>query len=172
MQQTTIHITHYQRHGLSLLLGSYEGKLCMCDWMYNELHQQKVRQRLHKKLKVGFEEEVEPKDEVLLGAIRELDEYLTGKRTAFCTPILAVGTEMQCAVWEALAIIGYGETLPYKELAQMIGKPKAVRAVANAVGANALSIFIPCHRIIGADGSLTGFAGGIKTKQFLLDLEK
>ena len=82
-----------------------------------------------------------------------------------------VGTDFQKSVWEALMNIPYGKTVSYLELSQNIGKPKAVRAVANANGANALSLFIPCHRIIGKDGSLTGYAGGLEIKKKLLELE-
>ncbi len=169
----TIHITHYSRYGLELVLGSYEGKLCLCDWPYNERHHQMVLQQLRKQLSAEITQDSEQTtNEVLAQASRELDEYLGGKRMAFSLPIIMTGTDMQCLVWRVLLGIGYGKTLSYKELAERIGRPKAVRAVANAVGANALGIIIPCHRIIGADGSLTGFAGGIKTKQFLLDLER
>lgn len=81
------------------------------------------------------------------------------------------GTDLQKIVWESLMDIPYGETVSYRALAAAIGRPTAVRAVANAIGANALSIIVPCHRVMGADGSLTGYAGGLDAKRQLLDLE-
>ena len=108
---------------------------------------------------------------VLREARRQLDEYFAGKRRRFALPLSPHGTEFQRAVWAALETISYGETISYAQLAARIGKPAAVRAVGAANGRNPLPIVLPCHRVIGADGSLTGFGGGLPTKQFLLKLE-
>ena len=108
---------------------------------------------------------------VLRRARRQLDEYFAGKRRAFDLPLSPAGTEFQRSVWTALATIPYGETISYAELARRIGQPTASRAVGLANGANPLSIIVPCHRVLGRDGSLTGYAGGLQRKQALLRLE-
>lgn len=100
-----------------------------------------------------------------------LDAYFSGVVDAPELPLMLVGTEFQKRVWNELTGIPSGATITYKELASRIGRPAAVRAVANAVGANRLSVFIPCHRVIGSDNSMTGYAGGIAAKRFLLSLE-
>ena len=103
---------------------------------------------------------------------KELKEYFSGKRQAFDVPLDIIGTEFQQKVWQALVKIPYGQTSSYKQQAISIDKLKAIRAVASANGANKISIIIPCHRIIGSDGSLTGYAGGLHRKKWLLDFEK
>ena len=108
---------------------------------------------------------------VLEEAKRQLDEYFAGNRKAFTIPLLLVGTVYQQQVWNELLNIPYGATTSYKEIAQNIGKPKAVRAVAGAIGANGISILIPCHRVIGSNRSLTGYAGGLEAKRILLQME-
>ena len=104
-------------------------------------------------------------------AIRQLREYFAGERKTFSLPLCPEGTDFQRAVWSELRKIPYGETISYKQLACRIGKPKAVRAVGAANGANPIPIIIPCHRVIGHDGSLTGFGGGLPLKKRLLQLE-
>ena len=104
-------------------------------------------------------------------ACAQLEEYFAGSRTTFELPLDLVGTDFQVDVWSALADIPYGETATYAEQASRIGRPKAVRAVGAANGRNPVSIVLPCHRVIGADGSLTGFAGGLDAKRQLLDHE-
>ncbi|MDO4770057.1 MAG: methylated-DNA--[protein]-cysteine S-methyltransferase [Brachymonas sp.] len=101
----------------------------------------------------------------------ELDQYFAGRLQTFATPLAPVGTPFQQAVWRELQTIPYGATRSYKEQAAHIGKPQAMRAVAAANGQNRISILIPCHRVIGSDGSLTGYGGGLARKQALLDLE-
>ncbi|MGE8449904.1 MAG: methylated-DNA--[protein]-cysteine S-methyltransferase [Pseudomonadales bacterium] len=108
---------------------------------------------------------------MLLEAERQLREYFAGSRERFELELDFVGTEFQCKVWQALLTIPFGETRSYSQIAQQIGNPKAVRAVGAANGRNPISIVAPCHRVIGASGSLTGFAGGLEAKQFLLALE-
>lgn len=110
---------------------------------------------------------------VLLQTIAQLGEYFAGQRQQFDLPLdRGQGTEFQHAVWEALSAIPYGRTLSYGDLAKFIGKPAAVRAVAAANGRNRLSIVVPCHRVIGSNGSLTGYAGGLANKEALLRLEQ
>jgi methylated-DNA-[protein]-cysteine S-methyltransferase len=108
---------------------------------------------------------------VLLEMERQLGEYFAGSRQAFTVKLDPVGTEFQGKVWKALMEIPFGETRSYGEIATSIGHPRAVRAVGAANGRNPLSIVVPCHRAIGASGKLTGFAGGLETKEFLLTLE-
>ena len=109
---------------------------------------------------------------LLRQAARQLDEYFAGERRAFDLSLKPSGTPFQLAVLNALATIPYGETRSYGEIAAQIGRPRAVRAVGAANGRNPLPIVLPCHRVIGADGSLTGFGGGLATKRYLLDLER
>jgi len=103
---------------------------------------------------------------------KELEEYFEGKRKDFTVPLAPVGTDFQKNVWEILRTIPYGTTRSYQQQADILGNPKAVRAVANANGLNKISIIIPCHRVIGSNGTLTGYGGGIWRKQKLLELEK
>lgn len=103
---------------------------------------------------------------------QELSEYFEGTRLAFIVPLAPVGTDFQKSVWEILRTIPYGTTRSYQQQADILGHPKAVRAVANANGLNKISIIIPCHRVIGTNGTLTGYGGGIWRKQKLLELEK
>ena len=113
-----------------------------------------------------------PSHPVLLQAVRQLAEYFAGKRTHFELPLdVSGGTAFQQSVWQALLQIAPGDTTSYGTLSGRIGKPLAVRAVGSAVGRNPLSIVVPCHRVLGADGSLTGYAGGLPRKQALLKLE-
>jgi methylated-DNA-[protein]-cysteine S-methyltransferase len=102
---------------------------------------------------------------------RQLEEYFRGEREEFDVPLAMEGTEFQLTVWHALRRIPYGETVSYGKLAERIGNPKAVRAVGLANGCNPIPIIVPCHRVIGSDGSLTGFGGGLPTKKKLLELE-
>lgn len=102
----------------------------------------------------------------------QLDEYFAGARRAFVVELDLEGTEFQRAAWTALAAIPFGETRTYGEQARAIGRPKAVRAVGAANGRNPVAIVLPCHRVVGADGALTGYAGGLAMKRFLLDLER
>lgn len=104
-------------------------------------------------------------------AVRQLREYFAGKREQFDLPLLPEGTEFQRGVWRRLQEIPYGETISYGELAKRVGNPKASRAVGAANGQNPIPIVIPCHRVIGANGKLTGFGGGLPIKEALLTLE-
>lgn len=105
-------------------------------------------------------------------ASQQLKEYFAGERTDFSFPMASVGTAFQKSVWDALAKIPYGETRTYGQIAQAIGNPKASRAVGMACNRNPIMIAVPCHRVIGADGSLTGYAPGTQLKQIVLNLEQ
>ena len=109
---------------------------------------------------------------VLTGVRKELDEYFAGRLKKFMTPLAFAGTPFQHQVWTELCRIPYGETISYLELANRIRNAKAVRAVGMANGANPIAIIVPCHRVIGSNGSLTGFGGGLPTKRALLELER
>lgn len=118
------------------------------------------------------DEEPEEGDHAFLDQLADqLADYFSGNETKFDLPLDLQGTDFQQTVWEALRDIPYGATISYQELAEHIGNPTAVRAVATAVGMNPVSIIIPCHRVIGSDGSLTGFAGGLPAKEWLLEKE-
>jgi len=104
-------------------------------------------------------------------AALQIEEYFSGKRKTFSLPLAMHGTEFQMDVWRALQTIPYGETRSYKDIAIQIGRPKAVRAVGMANNRNPISIIVPCHRVIGHDGSLVGYGGGLPLKKFLLELE-
>jgi len=151
-----------------LILGSFEGKLCLLDFRYRRMRKT-VDHRIKKGLNADF---VEKDDGVLKKTREQLDAYLNGDRKEFDVPLLMVGTDFQKSVWEALLKVPYGLTSTYLDLAKKINNAKAVRAVASANGANAMSLVIPCHRIIGSDGELVGYGGGLPVKKRLLKLEK
>lgn len=108
---------------------------------------------------------------VLEEAQRQLDEYFAGKRKTFDIPLHITGSDFQRKIWNILIDIPYGEIKSYKDIAVGFGNSKAVRAVAQAIGANGISIFIPCHRVVGSNRSLTGYAGGLDAKRMLLEIE-
>lgn len=112
-----------------------------------------------------------PDDPILAETRRQLDDYFAGMRTLFDLPLAPVGTGFQRAVWAALDTIPYGETRSYADIARQIGRPNACRAVGAANGRNPISIVTPCHRVVGSSGALTGFAGGLAAKHWLLRLE-
>jgi methylated-DNA-[protein]-cysteine S-methyltransferase len=150
-----------------LVLGEFGGELCLCDWKYRKMRDQ-VDNRIQTALNAEFKLE---ETELLNAAKSQLNEYFAKERTSFALPLLFLGSDFQKTVWEKLLTIPYGKTTSYLELSRMLGDEKAIRAVATANGANALSIIVPCHRVIGSDGSLTGYAGGLNAKQKLLQLE-
>ena len=156
-EKNIIKVQRYESPCGLLLLGSFGDKLCLCDW-------QVEKRMLCSEFEVGTSEVIEK-------AARQLDEFFAGKRKEFDVPLLFVGTDFQKTVWNELLEIPFGKTVSYGEMAQRIGMSKAVRAVANANGANSISIFAPCHRVIGSDRSLTGYGGGLPAKKFLLELE-
>lgn len=160
----TIFTTTYHSPVGELLLGSFDDMLCLCDWVHRDARTT-IDKRICKELDATYHNN---SSAVINDAAKELDEYFAGTRTLFTTPILTAGSDFQKYVWEALKAIEYGTCVTYAHIADMLGQSDAVRAVAAAIGANALSIFIPCHRVIGSSGKLTGYAGGVETKKKLL----
>jgi len=128
-----------------------------------------VEDRIKKELNAEF---VEHDDEILESTRKQLDEYLNGNRKEFDIPLLMVGAGFQRRVWEALMRVPYGATSTYGQIAEDIGSPRACRAVGNASRANPVSIIVPCHRVIGSDGELVGYGGGLALKKWLLMLEQ
>lgn len=168
MKERNVVLTRlYQSPCGVLMLGSFDDRLCLCDWQVEKRHA-RVDRRLQKMLRAEF---TEGNSAVLEKAVLQLDEFFAGKRHEFDVPLLFVGTGFQKRVWNELLKIPFGETVSYGEMARRIGMPTAVRAVANANGANALSVFAPCHRVIGGDALLRGYGGGTDTKKKLLELE-
>jgi methylated-DNA-[protein]-cysteine S-methyltransferase len=168
IEMNQINIKYYKTSYGELVLGSFEEKLCMCDWRYR-----KMRPTIDMRLLKGLQATSIEKDNELLKKTRQqLSEYFNSKRQIFDIPLLLVGTEFQKNVWKTLLQIPFGTTSSYLALTEKITNKKAVRAVANANGANAISILIPCHRIIGIKGELVGYAGGLQAKKKLLKLEQ
>lgn len=122
--------------------------------------------------RVPLKEGVQKETDITLKTAKEIDEYLAGERTAFDLPLRPEGTHFQKKVWEALLTIPYGETRSYKEIAILAGSPKGFRAVGMANNRNPIPILIPCHRVIGSDGSMTGYGGGLPIKIKLLETER
>jgi len=167
MQVKQIKIQYYKSPIGELLLGSYENKLCIADMRYR-----KKRTTIDNRIQQGLNAEyVEEPSEVVTQTIKELEEYFRYERKEFSIPLLLVGTEFQKSVWQGLIDTPFGTTSSYLELAKRIGNEKAVRAVASANGANAIAILVPCHRIIGSNGELVGYAGGLDVKRKLLEVE-
>jgi len=151
-----------------VIMGSFRGKLCLFDFVKGKTGGT-VEDRIRKVLNAEL---VEQDDEILIETRRQLDEYLLGCRREFDIPVLMVGTDFQKDVWNELTNVPYGATSTYLQLARDIGNERAVRAVGNAMAANPISIIIPCHRIIGSDGALVGYGGGLLVKRRLLKLER
>jgi len=124
------------------------------------------------KFKDRFGQIQKKENKLILSTKKQLTEYFSGKRRSFDIPFKLEGTPFQTKVWTTLAKVPYGETRSYKQQAASVKSPNAVRAVGSTNGSNPLCIVLPCHRIVGSDGSLTGYAGGLKAKKFLLSLEK
>ena len=167
-ERNRIDILPYHSPCGTLLLGSMGDALCLCDWG-EEMPRASIQQRFGRLSAAEFRRQESP---VTLQAAKELDEYFEGRRTVFTVPMRLVGTVFQQKVWNALLEVPYGETVSYLALAQKMGDRQAVRAVANANRLNALSLFVPCHRVIGSDSRLVGYAGGLPAKRFLLEMEQ
>ena len=162
-----IKIQNYHSPLGDLILGSFENKLCLCDW-FHRTNRTAIDTRLRKGLNAEFSEE---KDQIIETAVFQLEEYFHGRRKVFDLPLLMIGTDFQKKVWQALLEIPYGKTETYAALSERLKNPLGIRAIASANGANALSILLPCHRVIGSDGNMVGYAGGIGVKKKLLKLE-
>ena len=162
-------IVHHGRTEIGeLVLGSFQGRLCLLGFGNRDMTQM-VAYRIGKRLDADVTEQ---DDALLEETRRQIDEYLAGNRSAFDVPLLLMGTDFQRSVWNALLQVPYGATASYLQIARAIGKEKAVRAVGNACRANPIGIIVPCHRIIGSDGSLVGYYGGLSLKRRLLNLER
>ena len=162
-----INITYFQSPYGELIIGSYNNQLCLCDWHHRKMRES-IDRRICQKLEASF---VEQEDDVIKMTIAQLQEYFNGSRKDFDIPLLFCGTDFQNKVWNELLHISYGSTSTYMKQALKLNNKEAIRAVASANGANAISIIVPCHRIIGTNGDLIGYAGGLSTKQKLLTLE-
>lgn len=170
-----------------VILGAIGDKLCLCDWKCSKRRVQNDN-RIKRLLKAELVDVASLQLELSSASVpaldqkvsqhildeteRELREYFAGKRESFDIPLLMAGTDFQKSVWQALLGIPYGEVVSYMDVSQAIGNPKAVRAVSQAIGSNPIAIIVPCHRVVGSNGSLTGFAGGLEAKHCLLELEK
>lgn len=150
-----------------LLLGSFNDKLCLCDWKYR-----KMRNPIDNIIKSFLNTDYKPgTSSIIENTSEEINAYLSGELQNFSIPLLFCGTKFQQSVWKELVNTPYGKTISYLELSKKLNNEKAIRAVASANGANAISILVPCHRIIGSNGELTGYAGGLTAKKKLLELE-
>jgi methylated-DNA-[protein]-cysteine S-methyltransferase len=181
-----------------LYLAAKKGNICLCDWALSK-NLADTLSRLSKALDVEFilpedsalnqaadtsqinaislepakakKPRPEKPSKVIVSAKKQLGQYFSGRRKTFNIPYQMAGTPFQQAVWKSLMDIPYGKSVSYAEIAAMAGYPKAVRAAANACGDNAITVIIPCHRVIGSDDGLTGYGGGLGAKRYLLDLE-
>ena len=173
-----VKIYEYESPCGKLYLAARKGSLCLCSWAGSK-NLPDTLSRLSKALDIEFilpeTETAKPRQEkpskVIASAIKQLGQFFNGRRKTFNIPYQMAGTPFQNAVWKSLLDIPYGKSVSYAEIATMAGYPKAVRAAANACGDNALSVIIPCHRVIGSDDGLTGYGGGLGAKRYLLDLE-
>ena len=163
----TVNTQYYDSPCGKLILASIGDELCLCDWQEKPCAERNKR-RLERHLEAEF---ISKSSSVLEQTKAELDEYFAGERKTFNIPLCPIGTDFQKQVWQALLEIPYSETRSYKEIALKVDNLKGVRAVAQAIGANGISILIPCHRVIGTNHALTGFAGGIEAKRLLLNIE-
>ena len=163
-----INIQFFKTKVAEFILGSFDGKLCLLDFRYR-----RMRGTIDKRLQKGLGAEfVERDNDILQMARTQIDQYFLGSRQDFDLPLLLVGSDFQKSVWNGLMQVPYGSTSSYLELARQVDQVKAVRPVAAANGANAIAIIIPCHRIIGSNGYLVGYGGGLPLKKRLLKLEQ
>lgn len=162
-----ITIRRYFSPAGEIVLGSSGNELCLCDWA-TEPRRRVIDRRICRCLGARLE----PGDSAVIeAAAGQLDEYFAGQRHDFTLPLRFAGTDFRHRVWAELMKIPYGATITYADVAAAVGSPRGVRAVASAIGANTISVIVPCHRVIGRDGRLTGYAGGLEAKRLLLDLE-
>ena len=150
-----------------IVLASYEDKLVMADWKYRKMRTS-IDSRISKGLNAEF---IDGSSPVIETCKTQLEEYLNGHRKTFDLSLNLVGTPFQVSVWNQLQKIPFGETRTYLQLSKDLGNELAIRAVSSANGANAISIIVPCHRVIGSNGDLVGYAGGLPVKKKLLKLE-
>jgi len=162
-----ISIQYYQSPFGELIMGSFDDRLCLCDWRFR-----KMRPAIDKRILSGLNASYEEGDtNIMRDAKQQLQEYFEGKREKFDIPLTLVGSPFQKSVWNELLKIPFGETNTYLGISKKLKNEKATRAIASANGANAISIIVPCHRIVGSSGQLVGYAGGLHVKKKLLHLE-
>lgn len=166
--EKTILVSYYSSPCGDMIVGDYEGKLCLCDWA-NSRHRALTDRKLCEALGASFEKAL---SSVTEKAMAELDEYFAGTRRAFDLPLLLNGTAFQRRVWQSLQQIDYASTITYADQAIQLGNPRSTRAVAAADGKNPIAIIVPCHRVVGSNGAMTGYAGGLEVKRYLLNLEQ
>ena len=166
--QNHIEIQYYKTKFGEFILGSFKNKLCLFDFRYRKMRV-KVDYRIKNILNAEY---LIQNNKILKEVKKQINEYFSARRKDFEVPILTVGSTFQKKVWKSLLNVKYGETASYLDIAKDIRNEKAVRAVASANGANSLAIIIPCHRIIGSNGKLVGYGGGLSIKKKLLDLER
>jgi len=167
LDKEEINIEYFKTPLGELIIGSYNDKLCLCDWRYRNL-----RTSIDQRILTGLNAEyIQGRSTIIKETKDQLNQYFEGNRSEFSIPLLMVGSDFQKSVWNALMRISYGNTETYLGLSKKINNEKAIRAVATANGANAISIIVPCHRIIGSHGKLVGYAGGLHVKKKLLQLE-
>jgi AraC family transcriptional regulator of adaptative response/methylated-DNA-[protein]-cysteine methyltransferase len=152
----------------AMVAGAVEDGICLLEFIDRRMLNTEYKD-LARLLKTEF---ADGENKHITEIRKQLKEYFEGIRKEFTVPVIAPGSEFQKRVWNELQKISFGSTLSYKELAEILNKPDSVRAVANANGLNRISIVIPCHRVIGSDGNLTGYGGGLTRKRWLLDHEK
>jgi AraC family transcriptional regulator of adaptative response/methylated-DNA-[protein]-cysteine methyltransferase len=165
---TIVHLNRIQTPLGPMLAGTTDTALCLLEFVDRRMLQTQL-QRLQKKLQCSY---VPGSNTIMKQVADQLEQYFEGSLNQFAISLKMPGTDFQQSVWHQLQTIPYGDTRSYKEQAQHIGNEKAVRAVARANGDNRIAIIIPCHRVIGSDGSLTGYGGGLWRKKYLLNLEQ
>ncbi|MAE07637.1 MAG: cysteine methyltransferase [Bacteroidetes bacterium] len=165
--QNLIKTEYYSSPIGELILGSFNDKLCLCDWRYRK-KRTSIDSRLKNRTNADY---IEQSSNIITETIAQLTQYFKGNKIKFNIPLLLIGTDFQKEVWGALQEIPYGKTNTYLRLAKELKNEKAIRAIASANGANAISIIVPCHRIIGSNGGMVGYAGGLEAKMKLLKLE-
>lgn len=151
-----------------MILGATDDRLCLCDWVKSR-HRRTIDNRIQKQLLSRYMQGTSP---VIEQAKEQIAEFFDGTRSSFDLDLYLTGTDFQKKVWGFITQIPYGTTTSYSQLTTTVASETDIRAVSNAVGANALSLIIPCHRVIGSRGQLTGYAGGLVAKQYLINLEK
>ncbi|MCH5234155.1 MAG: methylated-DNA--[protein]-cysteine S-methyltransferase [Muribaculaceae bacterium] len=151
-----------------LLLIAHQESLVYCNWVTSECQSKQI----HIEKLFQDEKETTEDQKVLNETTRQLKEYFSGLRLEFDIPLRLIGTDFQKKVWNLLNLTPYGTTITYKELSRRFGNPKAIRAIAQACGANPISIIVPCHRIVSSNGKSGGYTGGVDKKIVLLSLER
>lgn len=168
MDEKPIAYSYYDSPCGRLVVGAADGRICLCDWQRQGLIGPTAK-RLNSRTAVEVPPDSCPP---IRETLAQLKRYFEASLSHFDLPLQPEGSDFRLLVWKALMQIPYGKTRSYSDIAKAIGRPEAVRAVANAIGANPISIIIPCHRVIARSGAIGGYAGGADKKRFLLELEQ